>query len=96
MTLTTFFFFIIIDKTTHREQFNPCENDGEQIVMHSCLWASCTAQAPTLNRLMTHICENHIGSGKVITHNEPHVGSFTNDFLLIGYLCMRLARLQSK
>lgn len=34
--------------------------------MYSCQWASCDAQAPTLDKLMTHICNSHIGSGKVI------------------------------
>ncbi|KAI8990240.1 hypothetical protein BDB01DRAFT_848316 [Pilobolus umbonatus] len=34
------------------------------IKMHSCLWVSCDAQAPTLDQLMTHICDTHIGSGK--------------------------------
>lgn len=33
--------------------------------MYSCLWVNCTAQAPSLDKLMTHICESHIGSGKV-------------------------------
>jgi hypothetical protein len=40
--------------------------------MHSCLWVPCTAQAPTLDRLMTHICESHIGSGKVKASNKPY------------------------
>ncbi|KAG1142211.1 hypothetical protein G6F37_005802 [Rhizopus arrhizus] len=29
-----------------------------------CQWTSCDAQAPTLEKLMVHICNNHIGSGK--------------------------------
>jgi hypothetical protein len=36
--------------------------------MYSCLWVNCTAQAPSLDKLMTHICESHIGSGKVCTY----------------------------
>ncbi|KAI9356351.1 hypothetical protein BD770DRAFT_345719 [Pilaira anomala] len=36
----------------------------EETKMHSCLWVHCTAQAPTLDQLMTHICDSHIGSGK--------------------------------
>ncbi|KAI7901856.1 uncharacterized protein BX663DRAFT_512636 [Cokeromyces recurvatus] len=32
--------------------------------MYSCHWISCTAKEPTLAKLMAHICESHIGSGK--------------------------------
>lgn len=35
--------------------------------LHSCLWVHCQAKAPTLEKLMTHICESHVGSGKVKT-----------------------------
>ncbi|KAG1448293.1 hypothetical protein G6F46_010627 [Rhizopus delemar] len=31
---------------------------------YHCQWTSCDAQAPTLEKLMVHICNNHIGSGK--------------------------------
>lgn len=42
------------------------ENKEKLSQMHSCKWESCDAQAPTLDKLMTHICNSHIGSGKVI------------------------------
>lgn len=51
----------------HNYEITLCKQDNlntEQTKMHSCLWVNCTAQAPTLDRLMTHICESHIGSGK--------------------------------
>ncbi|KAG1372606.1 hypothetical protein G6F61_010904 [Rhizopus arrhizus] len=31
---------------------------------YRCQWTLCDAQAPTLEKLMVHICNNHIGSGK--------------------------------
>lgn len=40
-------------------------NQTENTEMYSCLWVKCSSQAPSLDKLMTHICENHIGSGKV-------------------------------
>ncbi|KAI8085550.1 hypothetical protein BDF21DRAFT_415433 [Thamnidium elegans] len=40
------------------------QQEQEETKMHSCLWVHCTAQAPTLDQLMTHICDSHIGSGK--------------------------------
>ncbi|CAO3622505.1 unnamed protein product [Mucor hiemalis] len=48
----------------HNYEITLCKQEGEQTKMHSCLWVSCTAQAPSLDKLMTHICESHIGSGK--------------------------------
>lgn len=35
------------------------------VEMYSCLWVKCSSQAPSLDKLMTHICDSHIGSGKV-------------------------------
>ncbi|KAI8367218.1 hypothetical protein EDC96DRAFT_507324 [Choanephora cucurbitarum] len=32
--------------------------------MHSCQWSDCTEKAVSLDQLMTHICDQHIGSGK--------------------------------
>ncbi|KAI8891076.1 hypothetical protein K501DRAFT_281599 [Backusella circina FSU 941] len=40
------------------------DEDNDQTNMHSCQWDTCDAKAPTLDRLMTHICDSHIGSGK--------------------------------
>ncbi|CEI93115.1 hypothetical protein RMCBS344292_07358 [Rhizopus microsporus] len=37
------------------------EHDDKSTKMYSCQWASCDAQAPTLDKLMTHICNSHIG-----------------------------------
>lgn len=48
----------------HNYEITLCKQEGEQTKMHSCLWVNCTAQAPSLDKLMTHICESHIGSGK--------------------------------
>lgn len=43
-----------------------CKQDKEQDKnMHACLWVNCQVKAPTLEKLMTHICESHVGSGKV-------------------------------
>ncbi|KAI9276115.1 hypothetical protein BY458DRAFT_454192 [Sporodiniella umbellata] len=38
--------------------------------MYSCKWVGCDAQAPTLDKLMTHICNSHVGSGKATYHCE--------------------------
>ncbi|KAG0766357.1 hypothetical protein G6F16_011693 [Rhizopus arrhizus] len=46
------------------------ENKEKLSQMHSCKWESCDAQAPTLDKLMTHICNSHIGSGKATYHCE--------------------------
>lgn len=46
----------------------PCTSNyiyNEQDYIHSCLWVNCKARASTLEKLMIHICEQHIGSGKV-------------------------------
>jgi hypothetical protein len=46
----------------------PITKEEPENKMYSCLWVNCTAQAPSLDKLMTHICESHIGSGKVRIH----------------------------
>ncbi|CEG72872.1 hypothetical protein RMATCC62417_08355 [Rhizopus microsporus] len=46
------------------------EHDDKSTKMYSCQWASCDAQAPTLDKLMTHICNSHIGSGKATYYCE--------------------------
>ncbi|KAG2205998.1 hypothetical protein INT47_005316 [Mucor saturninus] len=46
----------------HHYEITLCKE--QETKMHSCLWVHCSAQAPTLDQLMTHICDNHIGSGK--------------------------------
>lgn len=51
------------EETKHHYEITLCK-EQEQTKMHSCLWVHCTAQAPSLDQLMTHICDNHIGSGK--------------------------------
>jgi hypothetical protein len=33
--------------------------------IHPCKWIGCSLFAPTLAQLMVHICEDHVGSGKV-------------------------------
>ncbi|KAI9478761.1 MAG: hypothetical protein EXX96DRAFT_525552 [Benjaminiella poitrasii] len=40
------------------------QHQDDNAKMHSCHWISCTVQESTLEKLMTHICESHIGSGK--------------------------------
>jgi hypothetical protein len=46
------------------------DEDNDQANMHSCQWDTCDAKAPTLDKLMTHICDSHIGSGKVHFSNR--------------------------
>lgn len=46
----------------HHYEITLCKE--QETKMHSCLWVHCSAQAPTLDQLMTHICDSHIGSGK--------------------------------
>lgn len=50
----------------HHHHHQQQQQEQEETKMHSCLWVHCTAQAPTLDQLMTHICDSHIGSGKVV------------------------------
>ncbi|KAG1454418.1 hypothetical protein G6F56_007326 [Rhizopus delemar] len=46
------------------------ESKKKSCQMYSCKWVSCDAQAPTLDKLMTHICNSHVGSGKATYHCE--------------------------
>lgn len=62
---TNCFYLDAVMPRQHNYEITLCKQEGEQTKMHSCLWVSCTAQAPSLDKLMTHICESHIGSGKV-------------------------------
>ncbi|KAI9258610.1 hypothetical protein EDC94DRAFT_660752 [Helicostylum pulchrum] len=53
-----------ITLSNHHHQQQQQQEQQQETKMHSCLWVHCTAQAPTLDQLMTHICDSHIGSGK--------------------------------
>ncbi|KAG0190251.1 hypothetical protein DFQ28_002288 [Apophysomyces sp. BC1034] len=46
----------------------PSEEDEEE--SFSCHWAKCHCKMPTLDQLMTHLREEHIGSGKAAYHCE--------------------------
>lgn len=63
-------------QTTHEIKMEPSDlsvlykqtsAENTTVEMYSCLWVKCSSQAPSLDKLMTHICESHIGSGKVYT-----------------------------
>ncbi|KAL9557518.1 hypothetical protein MBANPS3_001325 [Mucor bainieri] len=60
-------------QTTHEIKIEPADPSAlynhqasaeSNVEMYSCLWVKCSSQAPSLDKLMTHICESHIGSGK--------------------------------
>ncbi|KAI8087642.1 uncharacterized protein B0P05DRAFT_531738 [Gilbertella persicaria] len=53
-----------LEKTPPQQTTLPPVKKKEGEKMHACQWAFCTAEAPSLDKLMTHICESHIGSGK--------------------------------
>lgn len=74
--IVTFFFvtnlFLESNNTSSISIAGPIvtESKKKSCQMYSCKWVSCDAQAPTLDKLMTHICNSHVGSGKVKKRRE--------------------------
>ncbi|CAO3688385.1 unnamed protein product [Rhizopus stolonifer] len=57
-------------QTTKKSSEKPIRKEKNSNQMFSCNWVSCDSQATTLEKLMTHICNTHIGSGKATYYCE--------------------------
>ncbi|KAI9279120.1 hypothetical protein BY458DRAFT_62315 [Sporodiniella umbellata] len=55
---------------SNKSSEKPIKKERQMIQMNTCKWLSCDFQAPTLEKLMTHICNRHVGSGKATYHCE--------------------------
>lgn len=58
------------EESTTRLLDNSNNNSDEEDCLHTCLWAGCDTSVASLDQLITHIKDVHIGSGKAAYYCE--------------------------